>query len=85
MQGQDLIDLSAVDADVNAVGVQHFTLIGAGAFTNTAGEMRYSQIDNPTGSDFTFISMDVNGDGVVDAQITLVGLVNLQTSDFILG
>jgi hypothetical protein len=47
--------------------------------------LRYDLIDNPTGTDYTIISMDVNGDGISDSQITLVGLVTLTQSDFIFG
>ena len=53
--------------------------------TKTAGELRYDLIDNPTGADYTIISMDVNGDGVADSQITLVGLITLGQGDFIFG
>ena len=84
-QGQDKIDVSAIDADAITGGVQHFSFVGTSAFTNTAGELRYDLIDNPTGTDYTIISMDVNGDGMADSQITLVGLINLGQGDFIFG
>lgn len=47
--------------------------MGSNAFSNTAGELRYDLIDNPSGTDHTIISMNVNGDGIADSQITLIG------------
>jgi hypothetical protein len=62
--------------------IDAFSFIGAAAFSNTAGELRYDLIDNASGNDFTIVSLDVNGDGIADSQITLVGLVTLTVSDF---
>ncbi|MES1201017.1 MAG: calcium-binding protein [Pseudomonadota bacterium] len=83
-QSQDSIDLSLIDA-ITGGGDDAFTLIGASAFSHTAGELRYDQID-PTGTanDFTIISMDVNGDGVADSQITVRGALTLTSADFVL-
>jgi Ca2+-binding RTX toxin-like protein len=75
-QGQDLIDLSAIDA-ITGGGDDAFNFIGNSAFSNTAGELRY---DYQGG--YTIISMDVNGDGIADSQITLVGNIPLILSDF---
>lgn len=58
----DLLDLSAIDANATAFGDQAFTVI-TGAFTNTAGELSYSVTANPDGSaDFIFYG-DTDGDG----------------------
>jgi len=75
-QGQDLIDLAAIDA-ITGGGDDAFTFIGNSAFSNTAGELRYE-----TSGGYTIISMDVNGDGVADSQITLVGNIPLTGVDF---
>ncbi|HVY84975.1 MAG TPA: M10 family metallopeptidase C-terminal domain-containing protein, partial [Caulobacterales bacterium] len=83
-QGADVIDLSAIDA-IAGGGDDAFTLIGAGAFSHSAGELRYDFIDNAgAANDFTLISMDVNGDGAADSQIVLRGLISLTNSDFVL-
>jgi hypothetical protein len=83
-QGADVINLSAIDANTSIAADQSFSFIGAGAFTNTAGQLRFDQIDNASGTDYTIISLDVDGDGVADSQIVLAGLVNLTQTDFFL-
>lgn len=75
----DKINLNAIDANVNAGGNQNFNFIGAAAFSGAAGQLRYEQIGGNT-----FVSGDVNGDGVGDFQIQLEGLFPLISSDFIL-
>jgi serralysin len=63
-RNQDKIDLSEIDANVNATGEQGFSWIGAGAFTGTAGQLRaYSQGGQH------FLAGDVNGDGAADFMI----------------
>jgi Ca2+-binding RTX toxin-like protein len=61
----DIIDLSAIDADTNTAGQQHFTFVSGGAFTHHAGEL--IAVDNGSGN--WTISADVDGDGVADLQI----------------
>ena len=77
--GQDKLDLSAVDANALLASDQTFSFIGSGAFTNTAGELRYEQV-----SGNTYVSGDTNGDGIADFMIKLDGLHALATSDLIL-
>jgi hypothetical protein len=56
-----------------------FTLIGAAAFTHTAGELRaYASGAN------TLVTGDVDGDGAGDFQILLYGSHSLGASDFVL-
>lgn len=80
-RGHDLIDLSAVDADSTKAGTQHFTLV-AGP-TGEAGELWLLRGFIGAGEDgyaFSWISGDVNGDGVADLEIrvpTIIGLENL--------
>jgi hypothetical protein len=78
-QGQDHIDLSAMDANVNAAGNQVFTFINGNAFTHTAGELHYVQ-----NSGFTFVEGDTDGNGTADFAITLIGTYALAGADFVL-
>jgi hypothetical protein len=41
-QGQDKIDLSGIDADTAIAADQSFNFVGNTAFSNTAGELYYS-------------------------------------------
>lgn len=65
--GQDLIDLSAIDADTVALGNQGFSFIGTGAFSHTAGELRYGVI----GTTFLRVQADLDGNGTSDFEIRL--------------
>ncbi|MDA0222325.1 MAG: hypothetical protein O3C11_03225 [Proteobacteria bacterium] len=75
----DRIDLAAIDAQVTLAGNQAFTFIGTASFGGTEGELRYVQNAN-----HTFITADVNGDGIADLEIRLNGLHTLVEGDFIL-
>ena len=81
-QGQDKIDLSAIDANSKLAGHQDFTFIAGNdaSFTKTAGELAW-HTEAATGR--TVIQGDINGDGVHDFEIELKGLLNLKASDFI--
>lgn len=74
----DRIDLSAIDAITGGID-DAFTFIGSDAFSHTAGELRY-QI---AGAD-TFVSADVDGNGVADLMIRLTGHTALTGTDFLL-
>jgi Ca2+-binding RTX toxin-like protein len=75
----DQIDLSLVDADTLLGGDQAFTFIGTSAFTHTAGELRYQEING-----LTFLYGDMDGDGVKDMMIKLSGLHAMVSADFVL-
>ena len=75
----DKINLAPTDANTTLDGDQAFTFIGTGAFTHTAGELRYQQ----SGSD-TYVLGDQNGDSLVDFAIKVDGLVAFTAGDFIL-
>jgi hypothetical protein len=75
----DLIDLSAIDADSRRSGDQRFDFIGAGAFTKDAGQLRAF-----TSNDLTIVEGDVDGNGRADFQIALDGIVRLSDGDFLL-
>jgi hypothetical protein len=64
----DLIDLSAIDADVNTPGHQSFTFIGAAVFSGVAGQVSFEDI----GVGFR-VNVDTNGDSVADMRIGLIG------------
>ncbi|VVT12632.1 calcium-binding protein [Erythrobacter sp. EC-HK427] len=74
----DTIDLSLVDAILGG-GDDAFTFIGSGAFSGTAGEVRFEQSGG-----VTMIFMDTNGNGNANLAIALTGLINLTEADFIL-
>jgi Ca2+-binding RTX toxin-like protein len=73
----DLIDLHAIDANQHTTGNQDLDFIGSHDFHHVAGELR-SVIHNGD----TFVSGDVDGDGVADFSIKLDGSKTLSASDF---
>jgi Ca2+-binding RTX toxin-like protein len=77
--GEDVIDLSGMDADSATAGDQAFTFVGAAAFSGAAGELRYAF----DGTD-TWLQGDTNGDGFADFEIVLSGEVTPLTGDFLL-
>ncbi len=85
--GEDLMDLSAIDAQSEVGGNQAFTFVTAvgAAFSGVPGELVWEFADAPgEGADATVVSGDINGDQVADFQIELTGLVELTALDFIL-
>ena len=67
--GNDRIDLSAIDARSGTAGNQAFTFLGTSAFTGTAGQLHYSQVGGNT-----LVSGDTNGDQVADFAVQLSGV-----------
>ncbi|MEO8175568.1 MAG: M10 family metallopeptidase C-terminal domain-containing protein [Sphingomicrobium sp.] len=78
--GIDKIDLVQIDANAGASGNQAFTFIDGAAFSGKAGQLRVDHSD-PTK---TVVYGDVNGDGVADFAIHVVGNVPLSIGDFLL-
>jgi hypothetical protein len=74
----DKVDLSAVDANTLLASDQGFSFIGTGAFSHTAGELRYEQVAGNT-----YLSGDTNGDGIADFMIKLDGLHTVSGADLI--
>jgi uncharacterized delta-60 repeat protein len=70
----DRIDLRGLDANTLLDGVQGFAFIGGAAFS-AAGQLRV------TG---TLLSGDVDGDGIADFEIRVLGEPSLQAGDFLL-
>ena len=74
----DRIDLRGVDA-VTGGEDDGFAFVGNAAFSGTAGELRYEQIEGST-----MIYGDTDGDGTADFAIRVLGTFDLQANDFIL-
>jgi len=76
-QGEDLIDISAIDAKTGGASDDQFTLIGVQNFHGVKGELRESFKNGNT-----IVSGDVNGDGNADFSVALKGHFLLTTDDF---
>ncbi len=75
----DRLDFSALGGGV--------TFIGEAAFSDVAGEVRYTRRGAGTSSDaddVTYVAVDVDGDGAADLKVTLVGLQRLTRADLVL-
>ncbi|MGK9236869.1 M10 family metallopeptidase C-terminal domain-containing protein [Inquilinus limosus] len=80
-RGEDLIDLTRIDADIDLEGDQAFSFIGADAFEpEKAGQLRCEV----TADGNTLIEGDVDGDGQADFDILLQGQNELAKPDFLL-
>lgn len=73
--GLDKINLSVIDANALTAPNEAFSFIGANAFTQTAGQLKYTA---------GVLSGDVNGDGLGDFSINVTGINTLVSSDFVL-
>lgn len=78
-QGNDRVDLAAIDAIPSTLPDDLFGWIRNVAFSNTAGELRYQ-----LGVSDTRIEGDLDGDGVADLVIIANGLINFVAADFVL-
>ncbi len=76
---KDLIDFSAIDANLKKAGDQAFTFIGTAKFSNSAGELRYEK----TNAD-TYVYGDLNGDSKADFVLHIDAALNLKAGDFLL-
>jgi Ca2+-binding RTX toxin-like protein len=80
VSGEDLVDLSRIDAiRGNGAVNDAFTFIDGNAFSGVAGELRFTA----SGTN-TLIEFDQNGDSVADGTIRLFGAVTLTVFDFVL-
>ena len=75
----DVIDLSAMDANTGAGGNQAFSFIGTNGFSGHAGELRFQ-----VAGVLTEVQGDVNGDGTADLRIVLADPIQLSADDFFL-
>ena len=64
----EVLNLSAIDANTVLAGTNPFSFIGAAAFTNAPGQLRFTDLGTQTR-----IEGDVGGDGVADLTILLGG------------
>ncbi|MDT0681201.1 calcium-binding protein [Roseicyclus sp. F158] len=79
VSGIDRIEISRFDADTGVAGNQAFDLIGRSAFSGTAAELRYDYIDGDT-----HVLADMDGDGLAEFELKLLGLHTLGDGDFLL-
>jgi Ca2+-binding RTX toxin-like protein len=87
VQGEDKIDLSAIDAFLATKNVNDtFIWQGTAAFSNaTQGEVRFQKFDVAgAANDHTMVWVDNDADTGVEMAIRLTGLYDLTASDFIL-
>jgi Ca2+-binding RTX toxin-like protein len=75
----DRVFLNTIDAVAGTAANDAFAFIGAGAFTNTAGQLRYA-VDGAN----VRVQGDVNGDGVADFELEILGTASLLATDFVL-
>lgn len=68
---QDIIDLSAIDANTLLANDQAFTYIGSQAFSGKAGQLQFSG---------GILAGDINGDGVGDFRLALDGITSLSVT-----
>ena len=76
---RDRIDLSAIDARAGTAANDAFRFIGSSAFSNAQGQLRYHNT-----ADGELIEGDVNGDGLADLSILVVGSATVTASWFVL-
>jgi Ca2+-binding RTX toxin-like protein len=83
VRGEDRIDLSGIDANVDTTGDDSFTFIGSSAFSSTdaTGELQYSY-DVATGIGLLSGSTDADADAEFVVQV--VGVPELGSADFAL-
>ena len=75
----DRLDLSAIDARADLAGDDAFAWLDTGAFTGTAGELRWELV----GSDVHVLA-DLDGDQAADLTVVLTGTAALAAADLVL-
>lgn len=75
VSGTDTIELTLIDADADTAEDDAFSFIGTAEFSSAAGELRFFG---------SVVEGDVNGDGIADFQIVLLGAPELVATDFLL-
>ena len=73
--GSDKIDLAGIDA-VTGGSDNAFSFINTGAFTSVAGQLRFHVAANT-------LQGDIDGNGVADLEIQLIGVASVAGGDFI--
>ena len=83
----DKINLAGVDAMLVSGSLPNdtFVFIGAGPFSNVAGQLRYEKFNLAgTANDYTLVSGDLHGDSIADFTIEVKGLITFVATDFVL-
>lgn len=75
----DRIDLRLIDADSALQGDQAFSWIGNAAFSTAAGQVRFEAV----GADVR-LTADIDGNGLADFMLVLVGIGTLLSADLLL-
>ena len=82
---KDKINLAAVDAKSGTPANEAFSFIGTAAFSNVAGELRYTTaISLGNSSNDALVQGDTNGDGIADFAFVILGQPVLVAADFVL-
>jgi len=81
VHGEDMIDLSGIDADSTASGDQAFRFIDDDPFSGSPGELRHFTF---SGGNYNIVEGDVDGDGRADFQIFVNQTPFMIEADFIL-
>ena len=76
----DILDLSAIDANRLTSGDEDFLFIDQNPFSGTPGELRVDQLRH-----HVTLQGDVDGDGVADVGITLLGVDGVDFAESIVG
>ena len=79
LSGTDKIDFTGIDANTATAANDAFTMINNAAFSNVAGQLRYSVVGSNT-----IMEGDVNGDGIADFQLQLTGIHTFVAADLLL-
>jgi Ca2+-binding RTX toxin-like protein len=75
--GDDIVDLHLIDADATASGSQAFVFIGAAAFDDTPGQLRYDPSTH-------LLQGDTTGDGKADFEVNFTNKALIGIDDLIL-
>jgi Ca2+-binding RTX toxin-like protein len=87
VQGQDLIDLSAIDANTKKAGDQAFKLLKLGTKGSDVGtgKIGWYHVNKPgSANDLTILKINNDADAAVDMTIALEGIHTLTAADFVL-
>ena len=80
--GTDIIDLRGVDAHAGRGGDQVFRLVDE--FSGRAGQLTVEDLPAGPGGDGVLLCGDVDGDGIADFRIEVIGATDLGRADILL-
>lgn len=73
--GEDVLDLTRLDADIATPALDAFSWIGLSNFSGAPGQIRYQQVGA-----YVVVQADLNGDKAADLEIGLAGNFELTRS-----